>query len=251
MRVLITGYGRMGKEIEKVLLSRGHQVAVRIDPNEVADVKDLTPEIFSLGDVVIDFSHPSSVWNNIQLYLKSGIAAVIGTTGWDAHRDEAQRLCQDTNGALLWGNNYSIGAHLFFYLVGKVAQLINNLPEYDIGVWECHHNKKADSPSGTALTVAKKIVENLPRKTKFLTTASEGIIAPDTLHVASIRLGSEFGLHEVIVDSPQDQISIRHHARGRQGFATGAVLGAEWLLGKKGFFSVEDFIHDQYFSGKE
>ncbi len=251
MRALIVGYGRMGKEVEKLLHARSHSVAMRIDPREAADAPSLDAAHVGLSDVAIDFSHPAGVWNNIQFYLRQGLPAVIGTTGWEANREEARQLCEKSGGSLLWGNNFSIGAHLFFFLAGEAARLIEHLPDYDIAVWEAHHNKKADSPSGTALTTAQRILDNLSRKKHLLTTASEGVISPDALHVASVRVGSEPGLHEVILDSPQDQISLRHHARGRQGFAQGAVLAAEWLLGKKGFFRVEDFIQDRYFSPKE
>lgn len=251
MKVLIVGYGRMGKEIEKILLSRSHEVTARIDPKEAADGSALSSEHASRSDIAIDFSHPSGVWGNIEFYLKHRLSAVIGTTGWEGRREEAERRCVQVEGSLLWGNNFSIGAHLFFYLAAEAARLIRDLPDYDIAVWEAHHNKKADSPSGTALTTAQRILQNLPRKTRLLTTASEGVIDPQTLHVASLRIGAEPGLHEVVLDSPQDQITLRHHARGRQGFAQGAVLAAEWLSGRRGFFSVEDFIHDRYFNSKE
>lgn len=251
MRALIAGYGRMGKEVERALVARGHAVAARVDPHEAADARALSADLVRGADVVIDFSHPSGVWDNIRLYIEAGVPAVIGTTGWEAHREEARQLCLERKGALLWGNNFSIGAHLFFHLAGEAARLIRNLPDYDIGVWECHHNKKADSPSGTALTTAERILRNLDRKSRILTTPPEGPIAPEALHVASVRVGSEPGLHEVVLDSPQDQITLRHHARGRQGFAVGAVAAAEWLLGRTGFYQVEDFIQDRYFSPKK
>ncbi len=246
MRILLSGYGKMGREVEKILLERGHSVSSRVDPIVECDSKTLTSKLFVESDIVIDFSHPSSVWQNIQTYLNAGIPSVIGTTGWESHRDEARKLCLEKKGTFLWGSNFSIGAHLFFTLVGEAARIINTIEDYDIALWENHHNQKAESPSGTALTTAKKILDNLPRKTHMMTNRSDSKIDPSALHVASLRVGAEPGLHEVVIDGPADTLRIQHHTRNRSSLAKGSVLAAEWLEGKQGFFSVEDFISERF-----
>lgn len=248
MRALICGYGRMGREVERVLVQRGHTISARVDPREPADAPALTEPLLRDAHVVIDFSHPTAVADNVRACLRAGVPVVVGTTGWEQERDDLRALCQQLEGSVVWGNNFSVGAHLFFRLAAEAARLVRDLEDYDVAIWEAHHHRKADAPSGTALTAAERILDNLGRKREILKGNPQGgPIAAHQLHVASIRVGSEVGLHEVILDSPQDQITLRHHARGRQGFALGAVLAAEWVLGRKGFFSVEEFVSERYF----
>lgn len=244
MNIMVTGFGRMGKEIEQILIQRGHTVACRIDKCGVGDFTEVTSELLVNVDAVIEFALPEGMEDNIALYAKAKVPAVIGTTGWDDKKGLIKNIISEANGTLLYGTNFSIGAHMFFDLVSKAAKMINNTPEYDIMMLEYHHNKKKDSPSGTALTTAEKIIENNTKKDTIWSDKLDRQIEENELHVASVRGGHIPGTHTVTLDSFADSIEIKHTARNRSGFALGAVLAAEWLIGKNGFFSVEDFINE-------
>jgi len=251
MNVLIVGYGRMGHEIEAILQARGHQVSARIDRNPgVGDSTEVSPEILRASEVAIEFSLPEAVLGHVRTYAAAGLPAVVGTTGWEDQKPEAKTIVEGYQAALIHGNNFSLGAHMFFQLVEKAAAMIADLPEYDIMVTEWHHKLKKDSPSGTALTTADRILRHLPRKTEINTGRIDRAIRDNELHVASVRGGSIPGIHQVLLDSAADSIEIRHSARTRSGFALGAVLAAEWLVGRPqaGFVDVAEFAH-QYFSG--
>jgi 4-hydroxy-tetrahydrodipicolinate reductase len=243
MNVALVGYGRMGKEVEQVLRERGHKTVVRIDPNPgVGDAESLNARVLGGVDGVIEFSLPGAVAANARVYAQVGLPAVIGTTGWEAEREEVAKLIRSSGGCLLHGSNFSIGAHLMFALVRRAAEMIKPFEDYDIMVHEYHHKFKVDSPSGTALSIANAILENLPRKSIIQTEALDRAIRPEELHVSSTRGGSIPGIHTVTLDSPSDSVEITHTVRNRKGLATGAVLALEWLQGKKGFYRVEDFI---------
>ena len=245
MRAVIVGYGSMGKEIERALLERNHTIAARVDPSpENGDAHELDESLLRSAEVAIEFGASGGVLENARRYAGAGIAAVVGTTGWEESRDAVRKTIEQSEIAYLWGANFSIGAHLFFDLVEQAARLIDSLPQYDIMMLEAHHNRKKDSPSGTALTAAARILAAGTRKRRIVDTKLDRRIEPDELHIASLRGGSHPGLHSVIVDSPADTIEITHTARNRSGFAVGAVLAAEWLVARKkrGFLQVEDFI---------
>jgi len=247
MKVVIVGYGSMGREVERALLERNHTIVARVDPGPVnGDVHDLDESLLRSAEVAIEFGAGAGVVQNAQRYAGAGIAAVVGTTGWEGSRDAVRKLVEESGIAYLWGANFSIGAHLFFELVEDAARLIDSLPQYDIMMFEAHHNRKKDSPSGTALTAAARILAASSRKRRIVDTKLDRQIEPDELHVASLRGGSHPGLHSVIVDSPADTVEITHTARNRSGFAVGAVLAAEWLVAgrKRGFLRVEEFIQE-------
>ncbi|WP_321991967.1 4-hydroxy-tetrahydrodipicolinate reductase [Marispirochaeta aestuarii] len=244
MKTVIVGYGSMGHEIEAVLLGRGHEVICRVDPAGNGDTRELSTEILKEAEGVIEFALPGGILDNIRVYSEASVPAVIGTTGWDKLRSQAAEIVRQYGSALLWGNNFSLGANLFFDLVSRAAALINGIEEYDIMVNEYHHKRKKDSPSGTALTIAEKILQNLDRKKSIQTETLNRAIRDDELHVGSVRGGAIPGIHRVTLDSEADSIEISHTARNRKGFALGAVRGIEWLSGKTGFFSVDDFIRD-------
>ncbi|WP_028974092.1 4-hydroxy-tetrahydrodipicolinate reductase [Spirochaeta cellobiosiphila] len=247
MNVVIVGYGQMGHEIEKILIDRGHKIISRIDLHkESADYSELCPEAIEGSDLAIDFSLPTKVMANIKFYGEHRLPVVMGTTGWLDHLEEVKELIESSGSSYIYGSNFSIGAHLFFKMVEKTAALINPVPEYDVMVTEYHHKFKKDSPSGTALTTAQKIIDNVDRKTIIQPEKLDRQIEPQELHVASIRGGNIPGTHKVTVDSLFDTIEVTHTARSRGGFALGAVLAGEWLINKKGFYSVEDFI-EQFF----
>ncbi len=241
MQILICGYGAMGHEIQKVLEQRGHGISATVDPYQDADAKHISPSMLEDCDVVIEFSHADAVAANAELYAKHAASAVVGTTGWDP---VILKKIAESNASYLYGSNFSVGAHIFFALAQRAAELVAGISEYDVAVSEIHHRMKKDSPSGTALTAAEYITQALARKQDILTDRVDGRISEDSLHVSSMRLGSVPGTHTVYMDSAADSIEITHRARNRGGFALGAVLAAEWVQDKKGVFTVEDFIQD-------
>ncbi|HYW85718.1 MAG TPA: 4-hydroxy-tetrahydrodipicolinate reductase [Spirochaetia bacterium] len=243
MRIAIVGYGSMGREVEKVLLERGHQVAARVDPAQPgADGTHLTEEMARRSDMAIEFSHAEAVLENARAYARFGLSAVTGTTGWYAKLDELRAIVGASKIGYLYGSNFSIGAHLFFALVAAATELANTCPEYDIMGWEVHHKRKKDSPSGTALTIARIITGQSERKKKVVTERLDRAPAEDELHFASVRGGEVPGTHTVLLDSLFDTIELTHRARSRGGLALGGVRAAEWLVGKHGVFEVNDFI---------
>lgn len=245
MKTVLVGYGRMGHEIEAVLVQRGHEITCRVDPGGNGDAERVSAEVLKGADAVIEFALAPSVVENAALYAESGVSAVVGTTGWDSRRDEVRRLVEEKSGSYLWGSNFSLGAHILFILAEKAAALVDGVPEYDIMVNEFHHKMKKDSPSGTAITIAEKILDANSRKTVIQTEKLDRPIRDEELHVASVRGGSIPGVHSVTLDSPADTVTVTHSARNRGVFALGAVMAAEWLAGKKGFFRVEDFIKEK------
>ncbi|MGL1894451.1 MAG: 4-hydroxy-tetrahydrodipicolinate reductase [Spirochaetaceae bacterium] len=250
MNIMITGYGRMGREIETILTQRGHTIACRVDKGGYGDYTKVTPALLVDVDGVIEFALPDGMEDNITLYAEAGVPVVLGTTGWDNKKELIKDIIKQNDSSFLHGTNFSVGAHMFFDLVSKASKLINEVPNYDIMMLEYHHNKKKDSPSGTALTTAEKILENNNIKDTIWPDKLDREIKENELHVASVRGGSIPGTHTVTLDSFADSIEIKHTARNRSGFALGAVMAAEWLNGKKGFFTVEDFIDELLNSSK-
>ncbi|MBN2443968.1 MAG: 4-hydroxy-tetrahydrodipicolinate reductase [Spirochaetales bacterium] len=244
MKVIIVGYGRMGKEVEAICAQRKHTIVAKVDP-VCGDAPALTKELADQADVAIEFALPESAYDNVKLYTELDLPAVCGTTGWYDRVDEFRNLVTQSSIGYLYGSNFSIGAHLFFKLVARAAQLINPFPEYDIMGFEAHHNRKKDSPSGTALSIANIILENVERKKTILTDKCDHSINESELHFASLRGGHIPGIHKVIIDSEADTIEVSHSARNRGGLALGAVLASEWLKDKKGFFNIDDFISER------
>lgn len=244
MNIMITGYGRMGHEIEKILISRGHNIACTIDKSGHADATEISLDLLKNVDVVIEFALPDGMECRVKLYTEAKVPVIIGNTGWLDQIDKYKTIVEDGDGTFMYGTNFSVGVHMFWKIVSEASSLINQAPEYDIMSLEYHHKMKIDSPSGTAITTAEKILENCNKKTKIWTDKLDRQIEDDELHIASVRGGSIPGIHTVTLDSPADTIEIKHSARNRSGFALGAVMAAEWISGKKGFFRVEDFFDD-------
>jgi 4-hydroxy-tetrahydrodipicolinate reductase len=247
MNIALLGYGKMGKIIEKIATDRKHNIILKIDHD---NQHELTAENLKKADVVIEFTMPASVLSNIQHCFDAGVPVVVGTTGWYEHLQEVKENCIDSNSTLLYASNFSVGVNIFFHINRKLAKLMNNYPYYDVQVEEIHHTQKLDSPSGTAITIAEGIIDNLDRKKEWMNVlTAEGNDADDSslkneqVLIESFRIDSVPGTHTVIYDSEVDTIEFKHTAHNRNGFALGAVLAAEWVHNKKGFFSVQEMFN--------
>jgi 4-hydroxy-tetrahydrodipicolinate reductase len=246
MNIALLGYGKMGKIIEKIATDRKHTIVLKIDYD---NQHELTPENLKKADAVIEFTTPASVLSNIQHCFEANVPVVVGTTGWYEHLDEVKEKCLQGGHTLLYASNFSVGVNIFFHINRKLAKLMNNYPYYDVQVEEIHHTQKLDSPSGTAITIAEGIIENLDGKKEWVNAltaegndADDSNIKNDQVLIESFRIDSVPGTHTVIYDSEVDSIEFKHTAHNRNGFALGAVLAAEWLQSKKGFFSVEEMF---------
>ncbi len=231
MKIALLGYGRMGKEIEKIALERGHEIVLR--KTEENDYSGL-----EYADVAIDFSIPTAATENISTCFNHNIPVVSGTTGWLEHYNDMTDLCQEKNGAFLYGSNFSVGVNLFFELNSYLAKLMANIKEYNVSMEEIHHTQKLDAPSGTAITLAQGIIAETDYKQWTMDNANDNEIYIDAKRIEDVP-----GTHSVFYKSTVDEIEIKHTAFSRQGFALGAVIAAEWILGKKGIFTMKDVLN--------
>ncbi|MDR2221296.1 MAG: 4-hydroxy-tetrahydrodipicolinate reductase [Flavobacteriaceae bacterium] len=231
MKIALLGYGKMGQIIERIAIERGHTIVLR--KGSAVGFEGL-----ELADVAIDFSVPSSALSNIKTCLDLNIPVVCGTTGWLEKYDEAVAYCNEKNSAFLYGSNFSLGVNVFFELNEYLAKIMNNLKEYKVSMEEIHHTQKLDAPSGTAISLAKGVIAHSDYTNWTLAEASI-----DEIHIDAIRRDSVPGTHSVFYDSVIDQIEIKHTAHNREGFALGSVVAAEWIIGKKGVFSMKDVLN--------
>jgi 4-hydroxy-tetrahydrodipicolinate reductase len=243
----------MGHEVESFLATRGHSVSYRIDPSGKGNAPSLTEKHLFESDAAIEFSLPEVVMENARLYAVTGTPAVVGTTGWHDRIDEVEAIIMAGGGSFLHGSNFALGAHIFYRLCSRLTSLTDPFSEYDLLMTEFHHKMKKDSPSGTALSAAARVLESSSRKKSVVTERLDRAIEPEELHVSSVRGGYFPGTHMFFADGPADTIEIRHTSRSRAGLAAGSVHAAEWLVGRKGFFTVDDFIEDKFsgIAGKE
>ena len=230
MNIALFGYGRMGKMIEALAESRGHQIVARID-------LDTVTIDFSQMDVAIDFSIPDSAFGNISNCLKHKVPVISGTTGWLADYDKAIQLCEEEQGAFIYASNFSLGVNVFFELNQQLAKMMKQLRQYEVSITEIHHTQKLDAPSGTAITLAEGILEYSDYTGWRLDEAVE-----NKIQIASKRIGEVPGTHTIDYKSNVDSIEIKHTAHNREGFALGALIAAEWLVGKTGVFSMKDVL---------
>ncbi len=235
-RIAIVGYGKMGKTIEKIALERGNTVPVIIDTHNVDDLSSTTLDHV---DVAIEFTRPESAYANIVTLIKNKVPVVCGTTGWLDKQAEVKQMTNENDTAFFYASNYSVGVNLFFHLNKKLAQMINQFSEYNVEMEEIHHVHKLDAPSGTAITLAEGVIENLDRKNDWELDQES---AADKINIKHKREGEVPGTHIINYHSPIDSIEIKHTAHNRQGFALGAVLAAEFLVGKKGLFGMDDLL---------
>jgi 4-hydroxy-tetrahydrodipicolinate reductase len=246
MKIALLGYGKMGKIIEKIAVDRKHEIVLKIDYD---NLHDLTAENLQKADAVIEFSTPATVLSNIDHCFNAGVPIVVGTTGWYEQLPQIKQRCEDTNNSFIYATNFSVGVNVFFHINKVLAKLMNKHPYYEVQVEEIHHVQKLDAPSGTAITIAEGIIENLDDKKKWINVLTADTndnhtdnASPEDVLIESYRIDSVPGTHTVIYDSEVDTIEIKHTAHNRNGFALGAVLAAEWIQDKKGFFSVADMF---------
>lgn len=231
MKIALLGYGKMGKVIERIALERGHEIVLRKSSSA-------TFEGLEKADVAIDFSVPDSAVCNISECFATNIPVVCGTTGWLEHYDEIVDLCNEKNGAFIYGSNFSLGVNIFFELNSYLAKMMANLKEYKVSMEEIHHTQKLDAPSGTAISLAEGIINNSDYSGWTLENPTDNQIQIEAKRIENIP-----GTHSIFYDSAVDQIEIKHTAHSREGFALGAVIASEWLLGKKGVFTMKDVLN--------
>jgi len=242
MNIALIGYGKMGHMIEAAALERQHRIVAYVDPvafassgsdRGFASVQEMLASGIEI-DVAIEFTRPDTAVPNIERLVRARIPVVVGTTGWYDAVPEVTKLVAEQKASLLWSSNFSIGVQLFFRLASVAAKLFNEYEEYDVGGFEAHHNKKADSPSGTAKTLVERVLKELNRKKIPVYETLDRPPKPEELHFPSLRMGSVPGTHSLFFDSTADTIELTHTARSREGFARGAVRAAEWLIGCTG-----------------
>lgn len=236
MRIALLGYGKMGKVIEQIALQRGHEISAKIDVSNRTEILALSREN---TDVVIEFSSPESAYGNLKYCMEFGLPTVCGTTGWLQHKPEIEKLCVENKAAFFYASNYSIGVNLFFELNKTLARLMNPHKEFKVSTDEIHHTEKKDAPSGTAITLAEGIINNLSDKNNWV---NNQIATESEVAIWSSREGKVPGTHTVKYISDVDQIEITHIAHSRNGFALGAVIAAEWLSNKEGVFGMKDLM---------
>lgn len=237
MKIALIGYGKMGHMIEAAALSRGHEIVSIIDIN---NTQDFDSEAFRSAEVAIEFTAPSVAEGNVHRCFAQGVKVVSGSTGWlkGEVKDEMMRLCREEGKTLLWSSNFSVGVAVFRAVNRQLARLMNQFPQYDVNMEETHHVHKLDAPSGTAITLAEHIVEELDRKERWGLHET----SPEVLRIDDIRRREVPGIHTVTYDSPQDLITITHSAYNREGFALGAVLAAEFLASHTGWQTIDDLF---------
>jgi len=231
MKIALLGYGRMGKEIEKIAISRGHEIVIRKDVDDTIDI--------SLADVAIDFSIPDAAFKNISNCINNNVPVISGTTGWLDNYKDAVALCEEKKGAFIYASNYSVGVNIFFELNKQLAKMMATLEDYNISMEEIHHTKKLDAPSGTAITLAEGVIENSSKKDWELGAIS----SEENIPIVAKRIPDVPGTHTVWYNSEVDSIEIKHTAHNRKGFALGAVIAAEWILDKTGVFTMKDVLN--------
>lgn len=236
MNIALIGYGKMGHEIEKIALQRGHNIVSIIDMN---NLEEFNSPAFKSADVAIEFSTPDSAIQNYRKCFEVGVAVVAGTTGWLEHLDEVKRACAEQGKTFFYASNYSLGVNIFFALNKYLAKIMNNYPSYEVKMEEVHHIHKLDAPSGTAITLAEDLIKEVDRKERWSLEVEE---KQTDLPIHCIREGEVPGIHEIIYESEADIITIKHDAKSREGFALGAVLAAEFTNGKKGFLGMGDML---------
>jgi 4-hydroxy-tetrahydrodipicolinate reductase len=237
MNIAIIGYGKMGRMIETIAVERGHQVVLKID---IDNLNDFTPENLGNVQVVIEFTKPETAFANVTRCIEYGVPVVSGSTGWNDRLDEVKRLCTEHNGSMLCASNFSLGVNIFFEMNRFLAKIMDRFPDYTVNIEETHHTQKLDAPSGTAITLAEDVINEITRIRKW---EPDGCNNMDTLPIRAIRRDDVIGTHNVKYSSEIDDIEIIHTAHNRKGLAIGAVMAAEYNKEKKGIFTMKDLLN--------
>ncbi len=236
MKIALIGYGKMGKTIERIAIERGHEIVSIIDVN---NLDDFDSPAFKSADVAIEFTVPQVALSNYRRAFASGVAVVSGTTGWTDELPTFRKEIEDGGHTLFWSSNFSIGVNIFMAVNKHLAKIMNQFPTYNVEMTEVHHTQKLDAPSGTAITLAEGLLDNLHRKSAWV---KETETNPNELAIKSIREGQVPGIHTITYESDVDTITITHDAKSREGFALGSVVAAEFTAGKKGLLGMEDLM---------
>ena len=236
MKIALIGYGKMGKAIEEIAVAKGHEVILKLD---ITNPEEFTTENLTKCDVAIEFTSPHSAVENLKKCFDAGLPVVCGSTGWLSYWDEIVAECNQKNASMVYASNYSIGVNLFFELNTYLAKLMNKYTDYDVMLDEIHHTQKKDAPSGTAITLAEQVLAGIPRKKLWVNHLSDNA---DELEIISERIDPAPGTHKIKYHSAIDDIEIIHTAHNRQGFAGGAVLAAEFIVGKKGIYNMKQVL---------
>ena len=234
MKIALFGYGKMGKEIERIALERGHEIVLKVIGNEEYDISE--------ADIGIDFSVPNAALKNIVSCFKNNIPAISGTTGWLDDFEKAITVCKENNGSFIYASNFSIGVNLFFELNKSLAKMMSFQKQYSLSVEEIHHTQKLDAPSGTAISIAEEIIKNSD-KTNWKLIENNTNKESELVPITSKRILDTPGTHIVSYESEIDSIEIKHIANNRKGFALGAIIAAEWLIKKKGIYTMKDVLN--------
>ena len=237
MKIAIIGYGKMGKTIERIALERGHEIVSIID---IENIEDFDTPAFKSADVCIEFTAPKVAINNIRSAFKAGVPVVSGTTGWSDHLPALKKEIEKHDYTLFWASNYSLGVNIFSAVNKYLAKIMNNYPNYNVEMTEVHHTQKLDAPSGTAITLAEGILENIERKNRWVNEPEK---KENELAIKSIREGRVPGIHTVKYESNVDFIEIKHELKNRDSLALGAVIAAEFTAGKKGLLGMKDLMN--------
>ena len=236
MKIALIGYGKMGKAIEEIALEKGHEIVLKID---VGNSNEFTKENLQRADAAIEFTGPHSAFDNVKKCIEFGVPVISGSTGWLDKWNEISALCETHNGCLVYSSNYSIGVNLFFELNKQLAKLMEPYNQYEVSMTEIHHTEKKDAPSGTAISLAEQILSNMERKNQWVNSPSTAVT---DLVITSERIDPAPGTHTVAYSSPIDTIEITHTAHTRKGFASGAVLAAEFAKNKSGIFTMKEVL---------
>jgi len=254
MNIALIGYGKMGKMVEQAALAKGHKISAIVDPfaadaqTAIKISKKIAEADFSSIDVAIEFTQPDTAAANILALAERRIPIVVGTTDWHVHLSKVSKAIDKADTSMIWASNFSIGVNLFYRIAWYAAELANNFPEYDVGGFEVHHNKKIDSPSGTAKILAEGVLSRIDRKNRIVWETMNKKPEAYEFHFPSLRMGSVPGTHSLFFDSQADTIEITHTARTREGFASGAILAAQWLTSEErsGVFTIHDMMNDLF-----
>jgi 4-hydroxy-tetrahydrodipicolinate reductase len=236
MKITLIGYGKMGKEIEQIAISRNHTFPLIID---IDNSNELTIENLRKTDVAIEFSKPETAVANIRKCFEAGVPIVCGTTGWMDKFDDIKNECLKSNNTFFYSSNYSLGVNIFFKINSFLAKIMNNFPQYEVEMEEVHHTQKLDAPSGTAISLANDIIKQINRKTQW---QLDGQDSPEKLKISAVRRDTVPGIHTIKYDSEIDFIEMTHSAKNRQGLALGAIIAAEFIADKKGVYSMDDIL---------